>query len=65
MRKTHLHNTFTFNTQVPAFKMDSALKKWQPTPVFLPAELHGQRRLVGYGPEGLKESDTTENTSMP
>ena len=22
-------------------------KKWQPTPVFLPAELHGQRSLAG------------------
>ena len=22
--------------------------KWQPTPVFLPGEFHGQRRLVGY-----------------
>ena len=25
-------------------------RKWQPTPVFLPGELHGQRRLVGYSP---------------
>ena len=23
-------------------------KKWLPTPVFLPGEFHGQRRLVGY-----------------
>ena len=23
-------------------------RKWQPTPVFLPGEAHGQRRLVGY-----------------
>ena len=23
-------------------------RKWQPTPVFLPGESHGQRRLVGY-----------------
>ena len=22
--------------------------KWQPTPVFLPGEVHGQRSLVGY-----------------
>ena len=27
--------------------------------VFLPGESHGQRRLVGYGPRGRKESDTT------
>ena len=29
-------------------------RKWQPTPVFLPGELHGQRRLVGYSPWGHK-----------
>ena len=23
-------------------------RKWKPTPVFLPGELHGQRSLVGY-----------------
>ena len=37
-------------------------REWQPTPVFLPAESHGQRSLAGYGPEGCKESDTTEAT---
>ena len=35
-------------------------RKWQPTPVFLPGESHGQRSLVGYSPWGCKESDTTE-----
>ena len=35
-------------------------RKWQPTPVFLSGELHGQRRLVGYSPWGREESDTTE-----
>ena len=34
--------------------------KWQPTPVFLPGESHGQRSLVGYSPRGCKESDMTE-----
>ena len=29
-------------------------RKWQPTPVFLPGESHGQRSLVGYGPRGCK-----------
>ena len=24
-------------------------RTWQPTPVFLPRETHGQRSLVGYG----------------
>ena len=27
-------------------------RKWQPTPVFLPGESHGQRILVGYSPWG-------------
>ena len=35
---------------------------WQPTPVFLPREFRGQRRLVGYRPWGHKESDLTEAT---
>ena len=25
---------------------------WQPTPVFLPGEPHGQRSLAGYSPQG-------------
>ena len=37
-------------------------RKWQPTPVFLPGESHGQRSLVGCSPWGLTESDTTEAT---
>ena len=35
-------------------------REWQPTPVFLPGEFHGQRCLAGYSPWGGKESDTTE-----
>ena len=35
-------------------------RKWQPTPVLLPGESHGQRSLAGYGPQGHMESDTTE-----
>ena len=35
-------------------------RTWQPTPVFLPGEFHGQRSLVGYSPWGCKESNTTE-----
>ena len=31
-------------------------KEWQPTPVFLPEESHGQRILVGYSPWDHKES---------
>ena len=32
-------------------------REWQPKPVFLPGESHGQRSLVRYSPLGLKESD--------
>ena len=35
-------------------------RKWQPTPVPLPGEAHGQGSLVGYSPWGHKESDMTE-----
>ena len=35
-------------------------RKWQPTPVFLPAKSHGWRSLVGYSPWGREESDTAE-----
>ena len=38
-------------------------RAWQPTPVFLAEEVHGQRSLAGYGPWGRKESDTTERLS--
>ena len=29
-------------------------RKWQPTPVFLPGESHGQRSFVGYSPRVAK-----------
>ena len=35
-------------------------RKWQPTPVFLPRESHGQRSVVGYSPRDCKELDSTE-----
>ena len=37
-------------------------RAWQPTPVVLPGESHGQRSLVGYSPWGQKELDMTEVT---
>ena len=40
-------------------------RKWQPTPVFLPGESHGQRSLVGFSPQGHKKSDMTEHTHRP
>ena len=35
-------------------------RKWQPTPVFLPGQFHGQRSQAGYSPWGHKQSDRTE-----
>ena len=35
-------------------------RKWLPTPVFLPGELHGHRNLADYRPWGCKELDMTE-----
>ena len=36
-------------------------RKWQPAPVFLPGEFHGQRSLADYTPWGCKELDTAEH----
>ena len=36
---------------------DPRRREWQPTPVFLPRESHGQRNLAGYSPWGFKESE--------
>ena len=38
-------------------------RTWQPAPVFLPGESHGQKSLAGYSPWGRKELDTTERLS--
>ena len=35
-------------------------RKWHPTPVLLPGKSHGWRSLVGCGPWGHWESDTTK-----
>ena len=44
-------------------------RKWQPTPVFLFGEFHGQRSLAGCSSQGCKELDVTEwltqHTSFP
>ena len=37
-------------------------KEWQPTPVFLHEESHGERSLAGCSSWGHTESDTTETT---
>ena len=39
-------------------------REWQPTPVFLLGESHGQRNLVGYSLWGDNESDMTERLTL-
>ena len=38
-------------------------KAWQPTPVFLPGESHGQRSLLGYSPWGAKSQTRLKRLS--
>ena len=38
-------------------------RRWQPTPVFLPGESHGQRSLASHSLWGRKDLDTTEQLS--
>ena len=40
------------------------IKEWQPTPVFLPEESHGQKSLAGYSPWDRKKSNTTERQTL-
>ena len=39
-------------------------RTWQPTPIFLPGESHGQRSLVGYSPSVAKNSIWLKWVSM-
>ena len=39
-------------------------REWQPTPVFLPGESHGQQSLEGHSPWGHKESGPTETNTQ-
>ena len=61
----------TLETQVQSLGQEDPLEReWQPTPVFLPGEIHGQRSLGGYRPWGHKELDMTgrqthTNTHLP
>ena len=45
-------------------KKSSFLRKWQPTPVFLPEESQRERSLVGCCLWGHTESDTTDATQQ-
>ena len=38
-------------------------RKWQPTALCLSGKSHGSRSLMGYRPQGCKESDVTERLS--
>ena len=52
-------------TQVWSLSWEDPLRRaWQPTPVFLPGEFHGQRSLVGSGPQGCTETDMIETTKQ-
>ena len=46
--------------QLPLCTCMCRRRQQQPTPVLLPGKSHGRRGLVGCGPWGRKESDTTE-----
>ena len=39
-------------------------RNWQPTPVFLPGEFHGQRSLAGYSSWDGKELDMTKQLTL-
>ena len=39
-------------------------RKRQPTPVFMPGKVHGQRSLVDYSPWDRRKSDMTEHACM-
>ena len=52
----------TWETWVRSLGWEDPLEKEMAiaTPVFLPGKSHGRRSLVGYSPQGHKESVTTE-----
>ena len=48
--------------QVRSLRREDALEEaWQPPPVFLPVESHGQRNLIGYSPRACKKLDMAEH----
>ena len=61
MKELHLKTTFSPWKFYYFFVVSlSQRRKWQPTPVFLPGETHGQRIMVDYSPQGRKELGMTE-----
>ena len=68
MRKLHIISLKHTCIHVPTYISIHACthiwrREWQPTPVFLPGESHGQRSLANNSLWGHKESDTTERLS--
>ena len=43
---------------------DPLEREWLPTSALLSGEFHGQRSLMGYNPQGCKESDMTERLTL-
>ena len=43
---------------IPGLGRSPWRRKWQPTPVFMPGEFHGQRSLVGYSSCDCQKSQT-------
>ena len=39
-------------------------REWQPTPVFLPGEFHGQRNLMGYTPRDHERAGLSDSPSF-
>ena len=59
---TAVHGVAKSRTRLSNFTFTHWRRKWQPTPVFLPAESQGRGSLVGCRLWGRTESDTTEVT---
>ena len=51
-----------WETQIRSWGSFPWRREWLPTAVFLGGEFHGQRSLVGHGPQGHRELDRTEVT---
>ena len=49
---------------IPGLRRSPWRRKWQPPPVSLLGEFHGQRSLADYSSWGCKKSDTTEQLTL-
>ena len=56
-----MQETWEFDLWVKKF---SWRRKWRLTPVFLPAEYHGEKSLAGYSPWDHKVSDTAKRLTL-